>query len=87
MADEPLTEDGIRSLLRECVTVVRPGETLIIRAWEWMTPDQMREMQEVLNAMHDDGSMPFRAWIVPGAELGVVETAPGDPGPIEMGRP
>jgi hypothetical protein len=85
MAEPALTPDEARSLLRECVTVVRPGETLVVRAYDWMTPQQMREVQNVFNAMHDDGFVPFRAWIVPGAELGVVETAPE--GPFEPIQP
>ena len=31
----PLTPDQVRYLLRECVTVVKPGETLMIRGADW----------------------------------------------------
>ena len=44
----PLTPDEVRYLLRECVTVVKPGETLIIRV-PWTTPrTQVRELQGAL---------------------------------------
>lgn len=70
---DPLTKDEVRQLLRECVTVVKPGEVLVIRGLENWTVQQMREVQDVLNAMHGDGTVPFRSLIVPGAELGVAE--------------
>lgn len=71
----PLTPDEIRHLLRECVTVVKPGETLVIRGRDW-TPNQMRELQRVMDAWHEDGLILFRALIVPGDELGVVQPEP-----------
>ena len=71
-----LSEDEIRQLLRECVTVVKPGETLIIRAHDWWTPSHVYEVQQVLNGLRDEWGLPWRAIIVPGAELGVAE-APG----------
>lgn len=70
---DPLTKDEVRQLLRECVTVVKPGEVLVIRMWETWTVQQMREMQDVLNSMHEHGMVPFRSLVVPGAELGVAE--------------
>jgi hypothetical protein len=68
----PLTPDEVRQLLRECVTVVRPGETLVIRGRNW-TPLQVREIQQVMDAMHEDGRIPFRVLAVFGDELGVVQ--------------
>ena len=64
---DPLTKDEVRPLLRECVTVVKSGEVLVIRGLENWTVQQMREVQDVLNAMHADGTVPFRSLIVPGA--------------------
>jgi hypothetical protein len=77
LSRDPFTPDEIRALLRECVTVVKPGETLIIRAWPEWTPNQVRELQEALNGIREDGDLPFRAIIVPGAELGVAEAPDG----------
>ena len=72
---EPLTEDEIRQLLSECVTVVKPGETLVVRGANW-TPEKLREIQECMDVMHRKGIVPFKALAVPGDELGVAE-APG----------
>lgn len=79
---DPLTKDEVRQLLRECVTVVKPGEVLVIRGLENWTVQQMREVQDVLNAMHEHGLVPFRSLVVPGAELGVAEAPSGPFGPI-----
>ena len=70
-----LTKDEVRQLLRECVTVVKPGETLVVRVGGEWTPAQMREMQDALNWGWDDGTpyWPFRTLIVYGEELGVAE--------------
>jgi hypothetical protein len=73
----PLSRDEVRSLLRECVTVVKPGETLIIRGQPEWTPVQVREVQDALNSIREDGNLPFRAIVVPGAELGVTEAGDG----------
>ena len=71
------TPDEIRSFLAENVTVVAPGETLVIRIGEeWdMTPNQMREISDSLNFRYEDGTpaLPFRSVVVPGTALGVVK--------------
>ena len=71
-----LTADEMRSLLRECVTVVAPGETLVLRLSESSTPSQAREWQEALNAGWDEGDpvFPFRVLVVIGEGLGVAQT-------------
>jgi hypothetical protein len=69
----PLTPDQVRYLLRECVTAVGPGETLVIRGRDW-TPGQVHEIQRSLDAMHEAGRIPFRALAVFGDELGVVKS-------------
>jgi hypothetical protein len=71
----PLSPDEIRQLLRECVTVVKPGETLIVRGTNW-TPGQTREIQQVMDEMHELGIVPFKALAVFGDELGVAEPQP-----------
>jgi hypothetical protein len=86
MAEPELTPDQILTLLRECVTVVKPGETLVIRMAD-LTPSQQYEYQMALSRAYQDGFLPFRAFIFTGDELGVAETASDDPGPIEMARP
>jgi hypothetical protein len=69
---ESLPPDELRQLLRECATVVKPGETLIIRTHDKWTPAQMRDLEDMI----DSRELPFRVILVPGAELGVAE-APG----------
>ena len=71
----PLTPDEIRRLLRECVTVVKPGETLVIRGANW-TPNKVREIQQVMDAMHETGRVPFRTLAVLGDELAVAQPEP-----------
>ena len=73
----PLSEDEIRQLLRECVTVVKPGETLVIRGDRNWSPNQMREVQEMLEHMIQYLDLHFKALVVPGEELGVAEAAHG----------
>ena len=69
----PLTPDEVRQLLRECVTVVKPGEHLILRVPWSITPSQVRELQEVVNEMAGYLELPFRMLVLPGDELGVAE--------------
>src|ERR1017187_9594981 len=70
-----LSPDEIRQLLRECVTVVKPGETLVVRGTNW-TPSQTREIQQAMDEMHELGIVPFKALAVFGDELGVAEFEP-----------
>jgi hypothetical protein len=78
----PLTAEEVRCLLRECVTVVKPGETLVIRDRNW-TPNQARELQCAMDAVREDGRIGFKVLIVLGEELGVVQ--PDDSGKGEAG--
>jgi hypothetical protein len=69
-----LTADQVRECLRQCVTVVGPGETLVLRVWGF-TPNQVREYQESLDVAMKYGAIPFKVLVVIGEELGVVEAA------------
>jgi 2,4-dienoyl-CoA reductase-like NADH-dependent reductase (Old Yellow Enzyme family) len=71
-----LTPEAARALLRECVTVVRPGETLVVRAPDWWTPEQVAEYQRYANAATADGGSPFKVLVVLGQELAVVQPEP-----------
>jgi len=73
-APEPpaLSPAQVRYLLRQCVTVVKPGETLVIRGRDW-TPWQAREIQQVMDAMREDGTIGFKVLAVFGDELAVIE--------------
>jgi hypothetical protein len=69
----PLLTPGLaRALLRECVTVVKPGETLVMRGRNW-TPNQVREIQEWMDREHESGRLSFKVLAVFGDELAVVQ--------------
>ena len=73
---EPLTPARVRSLLRECVTVVKPGEVLVIRV-PWNTSQwELREYGESLQAWNASHEGHLEAVIVPAEELGIAEAAP-----------
>ena len=71
--DATLTPDEIRQLLRECVTVVKPGETLIIRVPMDTHTYQIHEYQERADTVLADHGNPFRVFVLPAEELGVAE--------------
>jgi len=69
-----LTPELARALLRECVTVVKPGETLVIRVPDSWSPGQVHTYQEYANAATEAGAVPFGVLVVLGEEPGVAET-------------
>lgn len=73
-----LTPDQVRYLLRECVTAVKPGETLVIQERNW-TPNQVREIQRWLDGERDSGRIGFKVLAIIGEELAIAEpeAAPG----------
>ena len=75
----PLTPVEVRQLVRECVTAVGPGETLVIRGRDW-TPGQVREVQDWMDADYESGRIDFKVLAVIGDELAVVkpEGVPGE---------
>ena len=68
-----LSQDEIRRLLRECVTVVKPGETLILRCPEDWTPAQAGEMQRWAEWWLAENAPDVRAFVVPHLEIAVVQ--------------
>ncbi len=83
ISPSPLTPDEIRQLLRECVTVVKPGETLVIRGDRNWTPNQVREVQDWLDSAAEWRDLGFKILVVPGDEFGIAEppAAPFPGGP------
>jgi hypothetical protein len=73
-----LTPAEVRDLLRECVTVVKPGETLIVRVPSSLTPAQSREYQDAMDSAIDYWHLGFKALVLPAEGLGIVEAPPGD---------
>lgn len=74
---KPLGPDEVRQLLRECVTVVDPGQVLIVRIDpdDGFTPRQVREIAEVLHVSAEGAGI--RAMLVIGHEIGTAKPAPG----------
>ena len=69
----PLSPDEIRQLLRECVTVVKPGEHLILRIPWSVTPTQVHELQDFATETAESLGLPFKVLILPGDGLAITE--------------
>lgn len=75
LPDEPhalLDRETVRQLFRECVTVVQPGETLIVRVPVTWTAQQVRAYQEAMDWDQQEGR-PFPVLVVAGEGLGIAE--------------
>ena len=73
-----LTPDEIRQLLRECVTVVKPGEVLFFTCGDPnYTPTQMREIQDHISAWLEYNAPEVKVLVLPHGEMGVAEAAEG----------
>ena len=70
-----LTPDELRHLLRECVTVVKPGETLVVQVPMDTRPTVVGELQQVMNEIAEERNFGFGVLIVPGCGLTVAEEA------------
>ena len=66
----PLTPDQVRQLLRECVTVVKPGETLVLRI-AGLTTGELWETQRAVDEMSQHAGWP-KIIVLAGDELGVI---------------
>jgi hypothetical protein len=71
MPEPPLTPEQARCLLRECVTVVQPGEVLVIRADSY-TPAQRQEICDSVAWWLEANAPSIKILVVPGDELGVI---------------
>ena len=65
--------DEVRALLRECVTVVRPGELLVIRVPYGTAADEARAYQRVLESARE--AWGISAVVVVAEEFGVIPAA------------
>ena len=72
----PLTPDEIRQLLRESVTVVKPGEVLFFTCPEDYTPTHVREIQEVVSMWLEYNAPDVKFLTLPHGEMAVTEAAP-----------
>ena len=73
-----LDPDTVRTLLRESVTVVKPGEVLFFTAGDpnW-TPMQIREIQDVVSGWLECNAPEVRVLVLPYGEIAVAEPAQG----------
>ena len=76
---DPLTKDEVRQLLRECVTVVKPGEILVLQPGPDYTPDQLRAMQELVVWWLGENAPKIQVLVVPGGAHQVVRQVPAGP--------
>jgi hypothetical protein len=74
-ADEAaaLAPGQVRRLLAECVTVVRPGEVLVLRCPEGWTPDQAALMQDHASRWLEENAPDVRAMVIPHLDMAVVQ--------------
>jgi hypothetical protein len=70
-----LTPETARALLAECVTVVQPGEALVIRVPDGMTPNQVREVQEYADVWTAHNAEHVKVLFLPGEGFAVQRAA------------
>lgn len=70
-----LDPETVRQLLRECVTVVKPGEVLFFTCPEHFTPSHVRDIQELLNWWLEHNAPDVRVMVLPHGEMAVAEAA------------
>lgn len=73
MSDVTPGPDEVRTLLRECVTVVKPGEVLVIRVPHDTPWEEARSYQRVLDAARKEWGI--SAVVVTAEELGIIPAA------------
>ena len=78
-ARDPLTKDEVRQLLRECVTVVKPGEILVLQPGADCTPNQLREIQQMTDWWLGENAPKIKVLVVPGGAHQVVRQVPAGP--------
>lgn len=71
-----LTEAEVRQLLSECVTVVRPGEVLVLRAPEDWNPDQASQLQEYMGYWLAENAPDIKAMVIPPMEIAIMQASP-----------
>ena len=70
----PTLEPGqVRHLLAECVTVVAPGETLVLRCPEGWTPEQAEEIAEHARRWVKANEADIRVLVVPHLDMAIMQ--------------
>lgn len=68
-----LDPESVRQLLRESVTVVKPGEVLVLRCPEGWVPEQVREMHEGIRWWLEANAPDIRVVVIPHLDMAVAE--------------
>lgn len=71
-----LSPETVRQLLRESVTVVKPGEVLFLVCPENRTADQIGEIQRAVSAWLEYNAPDIRVLVLPYGEMAVAEPEP-----------
>ena len=70
-----LDPEAVRQLLRESVTVVKPGEVLFFTVGDPnCTPNQLRELQYAVSGWLEDNAPDVKALILPHGEMAAAES-------------
>ena len=69
--------DAMLAAIRECVTVVKPGEVLAVRAQPEWTASQIRELQDCVDEWVKWREPGITVLILPGGEFAVAQQKPG----------
>lgn len=73
-----LTPALARELVRECVTIVQPGELLAIRVPDWWTPNGVYETNKWAAAWLTDNTPGVKVLFVPGEEFAIANPETDD---------
>lgn len=71
-----LTPETTAALLRECIAVVKSGETLVIRAPDWWNPQNIDEYQRFLDGVTEWRDLGVKLLVLPGEEFAVIAQEP-----------
>ena len=85
LPDEPdalLDRETVRQLLRECVTVVKPGEVLLLRAADGMNPQQVREIHWIAASWLEYHAPSIKALVLPPLEIAIIPAGSEPPGEV-----
>lgn len=65
--------ESVRQLLRESVTVVKPGEVLVLRCPEGWVPERVREMHKSIRWWLEANAPDIRVMVIPHLDMAVAE--------------
>ena len=71
-----LDPEMVRQLLRESVTVVKPGEVLFFTCPEGFTPNQVREIQRFIDYWLETNAPDVKVLVLPHGKMAAAEPAP-----------